>query len=105
MPESAQPGPEPNTIVVPDAKLTGETTTTFGLSSYNKPSPEWARNVFDLYFILSKAFIGWMGYTHMIPQSLMYEILGIVSLLLDPIVRGLTKMFGVTVIENDKAPA
>lgn len=103
--KQVQPGAEPNTIVVPDAKVTSATTTTFGLSSYNKPSPEWAKNIFDLYFILSKALVGWMGYTRLIPQHSMYEILGSISLLLDPIVRGLTKMFGVAVIDlnNDKA--
>ena len=68
--------------------------TSFGFSSLSKPTPAFANNLFYLYFIMSKAIVGWLGYTHMIPQAAMYEILGFITLLLDPVILGVSKMFG-----------
>ena len=71
-----------------------DTNTTFGLNSLSKPTPAFAKNIFYLYFILSKAAIGWLGYTKLIPYTVLYEMLGFITLMLDPIVLGLSKMFG-----------
>ena len=71
-----------------------DTNTTFGLNSFSKPTPAFAKNIFYLYFILSKAVIGWVGYTKLIPQPILYETMGFVTLMLDPVVLGLSKMFG-----------
>jgi hypothetical protein len=68
--------------------------TTFGLDSLSKPTPAFAKNIFYLYFILSKAAIGWLGYTKLMPPTALYETLGFVTLMLDPVVLGLSKMFG-----------
>jgi hypothetical protein len=67
----------------------------FGLSQIGNPTPESANWIFRGYFIISKAFIGWMGYTKLIPQADIYEILGVTSLLLDPIMLGFSKLFGI----------
>jgi hypothetical protein len=68
--------------------------TSFGFASLSKPTPVFAKNLFYIYFILSKAVIGWLGYTKLLPPVVLYEALGFVTLLLDPIVLGVSKMFG-----------
>lgn len=81
----------------------------FGLDQVNNRTPEFANWIFRGYFIISKAIIGWMGYTNLIPKADIYEILGIVSLLGDPIMLGFSKLFGIepAVPEQpaDKPPA
>lgn len=92
-----QPGTEPNNI--PDAEVTAPVKTTFGFASYGLPTPKWASAVFDLYFIVSKALIGWLAATKLLPMTDIVEATFFVTLFLDPIVKGMTKMFGVQVMD------
>lgn len=101
MEKTTQPGEE-NTIVVPDAKLTAPTKTSFGFDQFNKVTPESARNFFDMYFIISKAVVGWLGAVHILNTRSEFVVTITITLLLDVIVKGFTKMFGVTVDEEAK---
>lgn len=101
--KTAQPGTEANTITVPDAKVTAPTTTTFGFGSFNKATPEAARNFFDMYFITSKAVVGWLAAVHIVSTRTEFVITITITLLLDVIVKGLTKMCGVTVTDKTNA--
>ncbi|EHQ30010.1 hypothetical protein [Mucilaginibacter paludis] len=96
MENTLQPGEE-NTIVVPDAKVTAPTKTSFGFDQFNKVTPEAARNFFDMYFIISKAVVGWLAAVHILSTRSEFVVTVTITLLLDVIVKGLTKMFGVTV--------
>lgn len=98
--EAAQPGVEENTITVPDAQVTAPTKSTFGFASFNKATPESARNFFDMYFIVSKALIGWLAAVHILTTEHQAFITLTITLLLDVIVKGLTKMFGVTIDDD-----
>lgn len=69
--------------------------TKFGFSQISSEGPEWASWIFRAYFIISKAILGWLAYTHLIPQTAMYELMGIIMFLADPIMLGISKMFGV----------
>lgn len=75
-------------------------TVSFGLGQLTNATPIFAKWIFRGYFIISKAIVGWMGYTKLIPQADLYEILGVVSLLLDPIVLGISNLFGVKADET-----
>jgi hypothetical protein len=81
-----------------------EQKSTFGISQIGNETPMWAKNIFRVYFFASKAVIGWLGYTKLIPAAYLYETMGFVTLLIDPIVYGLSKMVGVLPeqSENDK---
>lgn len=66
----------------------------FGFASISKDTPKFAKNLFYLYFILSKAIIGWLGYTKLFDAHMLYELIGIITLLLDPVMLGVSEMFG-----------
>ena len=67
----------------------------FGFDQISAQGPEWASWIFRSYFIISKAVLGWLAYTHLIPQTAMYEVMGIIMFLADPIMLGISKMFGI----------
>jgi hypothetical protein len=67
----------------------------FGFDQISAEGPEWASWIFRSYFIISKAVLGWLAYTHLIPQTAMYEVMGIIMFLADPIMLGISKMFGI----------
>lgn len=67
----------------------------FGLGQVNNETPLMATWLFRGYFIISKAIIGWLGSTHLIPQSNMYEIVTFILLVLDPVMLGFSKLFGI----------
>jgi len=79
-----------------------EQKTTFGIGQIGKETPMWAKNIFRIYFFASKAVIGWFAYTKLLPAPWIYEAMGIVTLLLDPIVYGLSKMVGVVPEVDEK---
>lgn len=93
---TAQPGAD-NSITVENAKVIAPTTWKFGSGQFNKVTPEFARNIFDMYFITSKAIVGWLAAVQILSTRNEFIVTMTITLLLDVIVKGLTKMFGVTV--------
>lgn len=93
-----QPGTEPNNPI--DAKNTEPVKTTFGFSSFTLPTPKWANAAFDIYFIVSTAFLSWVVATKLFNTSNTQEAVYFITLLLNPIVKGLSKMFGVQIQET-----
>jgi|GEM_PF-5243655 hypothetical protein len=90
-----QPGTEASNPI--DAAKVAPSTTSFGFSSVSLPTPKWANAAFDYYFIVTTAFLGWMAadslFTPIVTKHLFYFI----TLLLTPMVKGLSKMFGVKI--------
>ena len=76
--------------------------TKFGINQLNNDSPTWAKWIFRLWFLVSKALIGWFAYTNLIPKPTLYELIGVFSLLMDPIMFGLSKMFGIVCEDEDE---
>lgn len=68
----------------------------FGLGQIGNDSPRWAKWFFRIYFFTSKAFIGWGAATDVIPKPMMNNITLLITLLIDPVLFGLSKMFGIT---------
>lgn len=84
------------------------TKTSFGLDQINNPTPEYANWIFRGYFIISKAVIGYLGAISAlkgIGMSLITftVIILTITLLLDPIVLGFSKLFGVVPEQADPA--
>lgn len=74
--------------------------TNFGLDQVNNPTPEFANWIFRGYFIISKAAIGYIcgisaAGALAIPVKTMLLYTLTVSLLLDPIMYGFSKLFGI----------
>jgi len=84
-----------------DAKISKPDTWTFGTGQFNKITPEFARNIFDMYFIISKAVVGWLAAIQILTTRHEFVVTMTITLLLDVIVKGLTKMFGVTIEDSD----
>lgn len=69
--------------------------TSFGISQLSNQTPEWANWIFRGYFIISKAFIGWAGMIGLFTPHQVFIILTTTNLLVDPIMYGFSKLFGI----------
>lgn len=96
--ETPLPGTEPANTQ--DAKKTDPVTTSFGLSSFNLPTPKALEAAFDIYLIVTTAFLSWIAATGLFNPTTTKEIVYIITLLITPIVKGLSKLFGVKVIDE-----
>lgn len=92
------PGTEPENQQ--DAKVVEPTKTSFGLSSFSLPTPKWAHSAFDIYLILTTAFLSWIVATKLFDPSRTQEIVYFITLFLTPVVKGLSKLFGVQVADK-----
>lgn len=81
----------------------------FGLSQVNNRTPDSANWIFRGYFIISKAIIGWLAVVKWLTPNEIYNVSMTVTLLVDPIMLGFSKLFGIepTVPEQpvNKPPA
>jgi hypothetical protein len=75
--------------------------TKFGPSQISNETPAWAKWMFRITFIVTTALIGWIAATNLFPQNTKYEITLLLKLLIDPIVYGISKMFGVDPKQED----
>jgi hypothetical protein len=97
---TAQPGPELNEITVQDAKITGQTKTSFGFSSLLAPTPKEATLALGAYLIIAPAFISWISTTKLISPDTILEIKNFVLIFLTPVSVGLSQMFGVKAVHK-----
>lgn len=58
------------------------------------PTPNWAKWMFRVTFILTTAMLGWMEATDLFTDATKHEVTIFLKLFLDPLVYGLSKMFG-----------
>lgn len=58
-------------------------------------SPKWAKWMFRVTFIVTTAITGYVAATNHFTDPVKYEITLVLKLLVDPIVFGISKMFGV----------
>lgn len=74
---------------------------TFGLQSISKPTPQMAKNFYTVYLGLNTSILAWFGYTHMIPQANLYEIVGMFKFIIDPLAYAFMKMWGLVPDESN----
>lgn len=69
--------------------------TSFGLGQIANETPEWANWIFRGWFIISIAFIGWASAVGIFDKATVNVITTTVTLLLNPIMYGFSKLFGI----------
>jgi len=74
----------------------------FGPGQIVNNTPGWAKWMFRITFTITTAATGYIAATNAIPQESKYEITLLLKLLIDPIVFGVSKMFGVDVKESEE---
>lgn len=89
------PGTEPANQI--DAAKVTPSTTTFGFSAISLPTPKWAAAAFDMYLILYTAFLAWIVADSVFDKELTQHIFYFLTLFLTPVIKGVSKMFGVAV--------
>ncbi len=69
-------------------------------AAFKARTPTWAKNMFRITFVFTSAFTIFMAGTNLFPEDIKYEcMLGLKAI--DAVIFGLSKMFGVTVKEEE----
>lgn len=74
----------------------------FGINQVNSTTPSWAKWFFRIVFLFNKIVMAYIAATNLISPEAKYEITLFLTLVIDPLAYGFSKMFGVT-IEDKKA--
>lgn len=98
--EPSLPGTEPANAQ--DAKTVSPSTTTFGLESAHLPTPKWAQSGFDIYLIVATSLLAWIVADEIFPKPLTQHIFYFFTLFLTPVLKGISKLFGVKVVDPIK---
>lgn len=72
----------------------------FGFNQIKQNTPTWALWMFRITFLLTKIIVGYIAATNLLSPESKYEVTLFLTLLIDPLAFGLSKMFGVTVEEE-----
>lgn len=64
-------------------------------------TPSWAKWMFRIYFFTSKALLGYFAATSLFSKEVLLETTLFITLFLDPVIYGFSKMFG---IEKEETP-
>jgi hypothetical protein len=75
---------------------------TFGLNQINTTTPLWAKWFFRIVFLFNKIIIGYIAATNLISPEARYEITLFLTLVIDPLAFGFSKMFGIKVEDEEK---
>lgn len=78
------------------------TQTTFGIRHMKAPTPPWAKWMFRITFLITTAIAAWIAATNLFPQTTKYEITLFLKIVVDPIILGVSEMFGVKVRNQQK---
>lgn len=74
--------------------------TKFGITQVGNETPTWAKWMFRVTFIVTTALTAWIAATNLFPQETKYEITLFLKLLADPVVYGVSKLFGINLKED-----
>lgn len=74
---------------------------TFGLNQVNSTTPLWAKWFFRIVFFLNKILAAYIAATNLIEPAAKYEITLFLTLVIDPLAFGFSKMFGITADEKE----
>lgn len=94
------PGTEPANQV--DAKKVAPSGTTFGFNAVSLPTPKGVNAAFDIYLIVTTSFLGWIVATSLFEEQTTKEIVYFITLFATPVVKGISKMFGVHLVDETK---
>ena len=74
----------------------------FGPGQITKQTPLWAKWMFRITFGLTTAVVAWVAATKLFPLETKYEITIFLKLLVDPLIFMLSKMFGVSLKDEEQ---
>jgi len=74
--------------------------TKFGVKQIKQTTPTWALWMFRIVFLVTKIVVGYIAATNLLSPESKYEVTLFLTLLVDPLAFGLSKLFGVTVEEK-----
>lgn len=77
--------------------------TKFGPDQITKTTPKWALWMFRITFIITTTTIGYLEATDLLNAQTKHEVMIFLKLFVDPIVYGISKLFGV-IEENKQEP-
>ena len=69
----------------------------FSTKAFNSPTPTWAKNMFRISYLLTKVVIAWIAVTKIFTTGTQLEVTLFLTLVVDPFIYGLSKMFGVEI--------
>lgn len=69
----------------------------FGVNQLNQSTPVWALWMFRIVFLVTKIVVGYIAATNLLSPEAKYEVTLFLTLVVDPLAFGLSKLFGVTV--------
>lgn len=75
--------------------------TKFGVSQIKVETPGWATWMFRITFLLTTVLCAWIAATNIFPQGTKYEVTIFLKLVIDPFIWGLSKMFGISLKDDD----
>lgn len=75
---------------------------TFGLNQVNSTTPLWAKWFFRIVFLFNKIIVAYIAATNLIDPAAKYEITLFLTLVIDPLAFGFSKMFGIEPEEHEK---
>ena len=67
----------------------------FGLNQVNSTTPNWAKWFFRIVFLFNKIIVAYIAATNLISPEAKYEITLFLTLIIDPLAFGFSKMFGI----------
>lgn len=67
----------------------------FGLDQIGNVTPRWSKNLFMIYFIVSKPIVAYLSASAVFTSTKTHEITLFISLFTDPIIFAVSKMFGI----------
>lgn len=74
----------------------------FGFNQITSTTPSWAKWFFRIIFLLTKIIVGYIAATNLISPAMKYEITLFLTLLIDPLAFGFSKLFGIKEHEEIK---
>jgi NhaP-type Na+/H+ or K+/H+ antiporter len=74
----------------------------FGIDQITNTTPKWAKWFFRIVFLLTKIIVAYVAATNIISPESKYEITLFLTLVIDPLAFGVSKMFGVKIEEDIK---
>lgn len=69
--------------------------TKFGPNQLVSKTPEWAKWMFRITFVLTTSVVAWIAATHLMSIDAKYEITLFLKLIIDPLMYTVSKLFGI----------
>lgn len=87
----------PDNLVVVEQTQVGDLPVKSQFGAINAPNPKWADWMFRIGFLLTTVLTGYLAATNLLTVEVKYEWTVLLKVVVDPLLWGLSKMWGVKV--------